>query len=57
MHESSDFDETSSDDELQEDMRFDDLHIAAKKMLASGKEIDERFIDMYRVRKAKENKI
>ena len=31
--------------------------MAAKNMLKSGREIDDRFIDMYLVRKAKENKI
>ena len=54
VHESSDFDETSSDDELQQDIRYNDLYLAGRQMLASGTEIDERFISMYLVRKAKE---
>lgn len=55
VHESSDFDFTSTDDELKEEMQFRDLHHSVSQMLKSRSPIDERFINMYRVRKAKQS--
>ena len=57
IHESSDFDHTTTDEELKEEMKFRDLYHSVKKMLNTGAEIDERFINMYRVRKAKQSNI
>ena len=57
VHESSDFEHTSTDDELKEEMQFRDLYHSTKQMLNTGAEIDERFINMYRVRKAKQSKV
>ena len=57
VHESSVFDHTSTEDELKEEIQFRDLYHSAKQMFNTGAEIDERFINMYRVRKARQSKI
>lgn len=50
IRESSDFNETSSDNELAEQKMFKDLDKHAKKMLMSKSPSDQRFINIYRVR-------
>ena len=55
IRESSNLDETSSDRELS-DWQNDDL-IYAQRMLRSQSEVDERFIKLYKVKKATEQNI
>ena len=51
VHESSDLNDTSEDDEL-ENLHKNDPKVFAKQMVRSKNSADQRFINMYRVRNA-----
>lgn len=57
IRESSDFDETSEDDELESRQYEKDMNLFVQKMVRSKDVVDQRFVNMYRVRKAHENRI
>ena len=51
MRESSDFDYTTDNDEL-ENMQFIHLDKTVNRLMKSKDDVDQRFINMYRKRKA-----
>ena len=54
VNESSNENETSTDDELKEFRQIRDLKVAVKRMQKSNSKVDKRFLDVYRVKRAKE---
>ena len=52
LRESTDFDHTSSDDELKDAKYFNNFDKLVKSMLRSGSPVDRRFINFYQTRKA-----
>ena len=52
MHESSNFELTSTDDEL-ESRNLKDLDVYTDKLVKSKNKADQRFVNMFRVRQAK----
>ena len=55
IRESTDFDQTSSDEELREMNYFKNFKRFAKKMLQNGTPLDHRLINHYQIRKASQN--
>ena len=57
IRESTDFDVTTDDDELESKQFEKDMNLFVRRMVKSTDQIDQRFINLYRVRKAHENKV
>ena len=57
VKESSDFDGTSSDDELQNDQTIEkaNFFLSAARMLKSSKKTDRRFVSLFKVTKTRVN--
>ena len=55
LHESTEMDQTSSDEELREIQYFKNFEKQVKIMLRSGTPIDKRLINVYQTRKAIQN--
>ena len=53
--ESSDFTNTSSDEELDEEKERNNFRISAKRLIRSADKTDKRFINIFRVGKAYQN--
>ena len=51
LRESTDFDQTSSDEELKDAKYFNSFDKLVKTMLRSGSPVDNRFINFYQTRK------
>ena len=52
LHESTEFDQTSSDDELKDAKYFNNFDKLVKTMIRNGTPVDKRFINFYQNRKA-----
>ena len=53
VNESTDFDETSDDDELEMKQSYvKDLNFFTEKLVKSKEKTDQRFINLYRIRRA-----
>ena len=50
LRESTDFDQTSSDEELKDAKYFNSFDKLVKSMLRSGSPVDNRFINFYQTR-------
>ena len=57
IRESTDLDATTDDDELESKQFEKDMNLFVQRMVKSTDHIDQRFINLYRVRKAHENKV
>ena len=57
IRESTDLDVTTDDDELESKQFEKDMNLFVQRMVKSTDQIDQRFINLYRVRKAHENKV
>ena len=55
LHESTEWDQTSSDEELREIQYFKNFEKQVKMMLRRRTPIDKRLINFYHTRKAKQN--
>ena len=56
MRESSDFEETSSDEELGESKERKDFLFSSKRLMLSSNKTDQRFMNIFKIRKAQYNK-
>ena len=55
MRETSNFDETSSDNELEEQKNQRNLEIFTKQLMRSRAKTDKRFINIFQLRKGTKN--